>query len=163
MCAHYELTDRDSAAALELGSLAGLVSTKELVAWADSVIGAQKSPPDWAICLSTVESQPLANVVELLRQVPGDRDLEKSWRMFCGLLLRRIAAGVLDESRANRIMTDHFYGGYVPESHRDVVGYLDYGFELGRSGVCELDQARERLKDYLRENRLPWNVTGTDS
>jgi hypothetical protein len=55
-----------------------LIEAAKVVSWADELIADSKSPPPWMVDLSLVDkSDPHATLV-LLRQVPGEPNLEES-------------------------------------------------------------------------------------
>jgi|HubBroStandDraft_4_1064222.scaffolds.fasta_scaffold125761_1 hypothetical protein len=72
-----------------------LIEAAKVVSWADELIADSKSPPPWMVDLSLVDkSDPHATLV-LLRQVPGEPNLEESLDLLNGLVLREWRNGRL--------------------------------------------------------------------
>jgi hypothetical protein len=65
-----------------------LVEPTNIVLWADALVADSECPAPWMIDLSLVDrSDPHAMLV-LLRQVPGEPDLQESLGLLSGLVLR---------------------------------------------------------------------------
>ena len=80
---------RSKADALAYGLVNGLVSTSEVVEWADELLGESAAPQEWLIELSLCEGSDPKDVLALLHQVPGPRSESEAASIAFEYLARR--------------------------------------------------------------------------
>jgi hypothetical protein len=132
----------------------GFATVADAVAWADRVIVADPRP-DWAILdICVAGRRPAAEMVTLLRRVPGEADAVRVMRGVLAHLLRALDA---DDARAERIAHILFsltLAGELPHEHFGSEPYMiDDAFELVRTGEYGTrEQAVADLRRYLEQH-----------
>ncbi|HEX6367532.1 MAG TPA: hypothetical protein VF006_01290 [Longimicrobium sp.] len=148
---------KEDAEALRCGLLAGYVTVRETVAWADAVIAREPAPDPAIIEVALAGRQPPADVVALLRDVPGDADPIRVRRRLLARMLQVLDGDPTHAERIARWLYQLAVHGELPE---EAFGWQAYGlddtFELARTGVYGSHAAAvTELREYLHRHSVP--------
>ncbi|SOD02119.1 hypothetical protein SAMN05216486_10259 [bacterium JGI 053] len=142
---------KQEAEALRVAITRGFAAVADAVAWADRVIVADPRP-DWALLdISLAGRGSPADMITLLRDVPGEVDHESVMRDVLARMLRALDA---DAARAERIANSLYWmksDGDLPD---EPFGWEPYTiadvFALARVGTYgSRDEAVRELRRYL--------------
>lgn len=145
-------TLKNDAEALRLGLIAGTSSIADVVAWADSIILADRaSEAPSVLDLSVSSRRPAADVIALLSAVPGRPDAQEvgrrqAIRLRTALINQEL--GIVSIARAMyRLMLD----GYSPDADFESMAYVaDDGVDLALQGTYgTLDEVRRDVLAFL--------------
>ena len=145
-------TLKAEAEALRVGLLVGLVDRDRIVAWADSAILADRAPEAPVVLdLALAGHKPVAEIVSLLSQVPGEVDQSVVGRRLAGQLRERFARGTLDVVGVARAMYRLLREGYAPDDEFESMAYVaDDRVDLALEGVYgTLDDVSAEVAEFL--------------
>lgn len=144
---------KEDAEAFRLGLLAGTVTVPEVVSWADDAIAAAETPDATIIEIALAGRRSPADVVALLREVPGDADHART--------VRRVFRGMLDALKGDphrgaeiaRGLYQLALNGELPEREFGWRAYdLEEAFHLAQTGIYRIQDALADLQRYLEEH-----------
>jgi hypothetical protein len=152
-------TIRDQAEALRAGLIGGFASIRDVVIWADGLVGEDRGDDAPQLFdLALLRPGDVGRAVSLLGEVPGELHPGEVGREIAALLHRRFATGELTERQAARALFAATLEGLAPdEEFAGMAYYFDDGVDLAVRGVYgSLPSLRAELLDYLaRFNRQP--------
>ena len=148
---------KEEAEALRVAITRGFATVADAVAWADRVIVADPRP-DWALLdISLAGRGSPADMITLLREVPGEVDHERVMRGVLACMLRALDA---DAARGERIANALYSMKADGELPDEPFGWEPYTiadmFELARVGTYgSRDEAVRELRRYLHAHADP--------
>ena len=145
---------KEDAEFFRCGLLAGDVTVQETVAWADAVIAQEPAPDPTIIEVALAGRQPPANVVALLRAVPGAADSIRVRRRLLARMLQVLEVDPTHGERISRWLYQLAAHGELPEASFGWQPFaLEDTFELARTGVYGSQVAAvNELREYLRRH-----------
>jgi hypothetical protein len=149
---------KEAAEALRLGLAAGSQTVAEVVVWADAVIAADPTPDAAVIEIALAGDRRPADVIALLRAVPGTADAVQVTRRMLGGFLRELDAHPdRGDEIARRLYTLATNGWLPDETFGWEATMLDDEFDLVRTGFYASREGPLRaLREYLvREASRP--------
>jgi broad specificity phosphatase PhoE len=147
---------------LRLGLIAGLVDVDAVVAWADRLIlddQADGAPVLFDLSLSG--GRKVADVISMLREIPGAAHPAAVGRRMAADLAAGLADGSFGIVRAARVMYLIMREGFAPDAEFESEAYwADDGVDLALEGVyCTLEEVGQRMTQFLaryRQGSAPW-------
>lgn len=152
---------RNRAEAMAVGLEIGSVGVDDVVAWADSVI-ASEAEPHWSVCeLATMGRSYEPDVVQALREVPGE--LDDTWVRH--EVIRQLARGLAqDRTRADKIAQALYnlaMAEELPDDElRSVAWWAWDALSVADDGIVEetRDQVIDKMLDALQEAASIWSA-----
>ena len=147
---------KEEAEFLRWGLLAGYVTVREVVAWADAVISQEPAPDPSIIEIALAGRRPPADVVALLRDVPGDADPIPVRRRLLARMRQALDSDPTQGERIARWLYQLAAHGELPE---EAFGWQAFGlddtFELARTGgYGSYAAAVTELREYLHRHTV---------
>ncbi len=145
---------KEEAELLRHGLLAGVRTVADAVAWADQVIAADPKPDIAVIEVAISGLRHIADVIALLRDVPGECDPIVVIRRFMADLRSALAANPARGPEVARWLYQLATSGDLPEEHFGQEAYaLEDWFALASSGTYgTYADALRHLEAYLERH-----------
>src|SRR5438093_10536397 len=145
---------KEQAEVLRHGLLAGVCTVADVVAWADGIIAADSKPDIAVIEVSTSGLRRTADVIALLREVPGECDPVIVIRRAMANLRSALAANPARGPEIARWLYQLATSGELPEEHFGQEAYaLEDWFALASSGTYgTYADALRHLEAYLERH-----------
>ena len=152
-----------------LGLTSGVITQKEVVAWADGVLLKEDATDSFVVELSLMGSKDKNAVITLLNGFIGQEIAPIAGRVLLGLLYRRFVDGVLSlETTVRAIDRLILTAGLTKEEQRFMLPFDD-GYSLAKSQTFGTEEAIELAtlrflevyKDFSLENMHEWDEIDT--
>jgi hypothetical protein len=147
-------TLRGQAEFLRLALAMGLIGQQDVVAWADTTIGALDEPPVEIIDVALAGNAPVHQVMSRLAEVPGQADLAASAHRALALLRQRVLRDEVSLEDAVRALAAYHCWARVPEQESLQAGNFEEWLYLAQQGKYgTLESVREELLLFLAEHQ----------
>jgi hypothetical protein len=132
----------------------GLMSQRDVIAWADNIIGTCEEPPIEVIDVALAGGLPAHEVMSRLAQIPGEGDLAAAAHRALGLLRQRLARGEISLEGAVQALAAYHCWARVPQGESLAAGNFEEWLYLARAGLYgSLQSVREELIRFLTEHQ----------
>jgi hypothetical protein len=135
-----------------MGLVGGYIPLRDVVAWADLLIGQERGPDAPQLFdLALLRTDDVGQAISLLGRVPGNWNPKTVGRNIAKSVHQGLLRGELSERRAARALWVALHEGFVPDHEFETMAYyFDDGVDLAMQGVYgSLAELRTEMLEYL--------------